>query len=331
MMAGRFGLLHLRPKHFLRAAPYRGIRTPPCIVGFHLLGSVPEPFTVWRGIQCLPAGTTLAVDAAGPGIPQRYYDIASHWEHGRIAGLGSDARARITDAVRDFRSTSPHCGRAGRRLPCPPASISGALLGTMSGLGVRDITAVTLGFSGVRGTTARRSALGGQGRRPGMARVTSCERSIGRSSSAISGLAGRDGYLPTGRRNQHLVRGQCRARGRMKVALSGLGADECFGGYPSFKDVPRSVHWLRPVTWLPGLGPLVRRVLSRAIAAGVPLPQGAGAAAVWGHLAGRLPAPAQRLMPWELDEVLDPPALVEEGMRSTGAAQPYRSLGKIRA
>ena len=53
----------------------------------------------------------------------------------------------------------------------------------------------------------------------------------------------------------------------IKVALSGLGADECFGGYPSFRDVPRSVHWLRPISWMPGLGALVRRGLSGAIAA----------------------------------------------------------------
>jgi asparagine synthase (glutamine-hydrolysing) len=49
---------------------------PAGIVGFHLFGSVPEPFTVWRAIHTLPAGTTLVVDAAGPAAPQHYYDVA---------------------------------------------------------------------------------------------------------------------------------------------------------------------------------------------------------------------------------------------------------------
>ncbi len=31
----------------------------------------------------------------------------------------------------------------------------------------------------------------------------------------------------------------------LKVALSGVGGDEVFGGYPSFRDVPRLVHRLR--------------------------------------------------------------------------------------
>src|SRR5712672_4690973 len=50
---------------------------PAGIVGFHLLGSVPEPFTVWREIRSLPAGCTLLVEKAGPGAPTAYFSIAA--------------------------------------------------------------------------------------------------------------------------------------------------------------------------------------------------------------------------------------------------------------
>src|SRR5581483_3574919 len=45
-------------------------------VGFHLWGSVPEPFTMYRAIRALPAGTTLVVDRSGATEPKRYHSIA---------------------------------------------------------------------------------------------------------------------------------------------------------------------------------------------------------------------------------------------------------------
>jgi len=45
---------------------------PAGIVGFHLLGSVPEPFTVWQGIRAVPAGATMIVDATGSQAPRQY-------------------------------------------------------------------------------------------------------------------------------------------------------------------------------------------------------------------------------------------------------------------
>jgi len=43
---------------------------PAGIVGFHLFGSVPEPFTFYREARSLPAGHTQWIDAEGPREPK---------------------------------------------------------------------------------------------------------------------------------------------------------------------------------------------------------------------------------------------------------------------
>src|ERR1700751_4038233 len=49
---------------------------PAGMVGFHLFGSVPEPFTLYREIRALPAGHTQWVDVAGPREPKPFANIA---------------------------------------------------------------------------------------------------------------------------------------------------------------------------------------------------------------------------------------------------------------
>src|SRR5258707_8139985 len=44
---------------------------PAGIVGFHLLGSVPEPVTGWQGLPALPAGSPLIVESARAAAPRR--------------------------------------------------------------------------------------------------------------------------------------------------------------------------------------------------------------------------------------------------------------------
>lgn len=306
---------------------------PAGIVGFHLFGSVPEPFTVWRSIQSLPAGTMLTVDATGPGILQRYYDVAAALsERATPSAAAGDARARVAEAVRD--SVRHHLVADVPVAVFLSAGIdSGALLGTMAGLGVRDITAVTLGFQEFEGLALDEAPLAAEvAARYGARHIV---RTVDRAEFERDLPAMMDAMdLPTiDGINTWFVAKAAREAG-IKVALSGLGADECFGGYPSFTDVPRSVHWLRPVSWLPGLGALARWGLSSAVAAGLRLhPKTAGVLQYGGTWAGAYLLRRGVYMPWELEEVLDP-ALVREGLRRlaplsriAAAIQTGRSLG----
>ena len=51
----------------------------------------------------------------------------------------------------------------------------------------------------------------------------------------------------------------------LKVAISGLGGDELFGGYPSFNQIPRLVNALGWLPGLPSIGRLFRVVTSPVI------------------------------------------------------------------
>jgi asparagine synthase (glutamine-hydrolysing) len=191
---------------------------------------------------------------------------------------------------------------------------SGALLGTMAGLGVRDITAITLGFQEFEGLALDEAPLAAEvAARYGARHIV---RTVDRAEFERDLPAMMDAMdLPTvDGINTWFVAKAAHEVG-IKVALSGLGADECFGGYPSFTDVPRSVRWLRPVSWLPGLGALARWGLSSAIAAGLRLhPKTPGVLQYGGTWPGAYLLRRGLYMPWELKDVLDP-ALVRDGLR----------------
>ncbi|SEN79632.1 asparagine synthase (glutamine-hydrolysing) [Rhodospirillales bacterium URHD0017] len=284
------------------------------IVGFHLFGSVPEPFTVWREVHTLPAGTTLTIDASGPQSAKRYYDVAAALAERASAGHGDgDARRLLADAVRD--SVRHHL------VADVPVAVflsagldSGALLGTMATLGAQSVSAVTLAFAEFKGLAVDEAPLAAEvAKRYGARHIV---RTVDRAEFERDLPAILDAMdLPTiDGINTWFVAKAAHEAG-IKVALSGLGADECFGGYPSFTDVPRSVHWLRPLSFVPGLGPLVRRGLSAAIDAGLGLhPKAAGVLQYGGDWAGAYLLRRSVYMPWELDELIDP-ALVADGLR----------------
>ena len=75
------------------------------------------------------------------------------------------------------------------------------------------------------------------------------------------GWAAMDGPTADGL-NTYLVSRAVAEQG-IKVALSGLGADEIFGGYPSFRSLP----WLRRLRWLPSS---LRGALARRLSPGLP-------------------------------------------------------------
>ena len=86
--------------------------------------------------------------------------------------------------------------------------------------------------------------------------------------------------------------------------MSGVGGDELFGGYPSFRQIPRMARYLAPANVFPALGrgfrivsdPIMRRFTS---------PKYAGLFEYGGTFGGAYLLRRGLFMPWELSSMLD--------------------------
>lgn len=119
-------------------------------------------------------------------------------------------------------------------------------------------------------------------------------------------------------------------RAGLKVALSGLGGDELFGGYDTFSQVPRLKRLMRPFSLVPGLGKGFRLVAAPLLA-GRASPKWAGLIELGGDWGGAYLLRRGLYMPWELPNVMDPD-MAREGWNTLQSLQrPGSALGRIRA
>ena len=133
------------------------------LVGFFLLGNVPEPFTTYRDIRALPAGSWMVIDKAGAREPVHYASIASVYRDAEAqapdfpeADLHERFRAALLDSVRHHLVSDVPVGAF-----LSAGVDSGALIGLMRDAGQRDIRTVTLAFEEFRGTSSDEAPLAG--------------------------------------------------------------------------------------------------------------------------------------------------------------------------
>jgi asparagine synthase (glutamine-hydrolysing) len=287
-------------------------RDPAGMVGFLMLGSVPEPFTSHLEVRAVPAGTALWVDASGPGPARRHFSVAScyaaapHADGGELREVLRDA---VLDSVRHHLVADVEVG-----LFLSSGIDSSALLALVAELGGQPPRTLTLGFEEFRGAAEDETPLAAEAARlygapHAVRRVTRQEfdADLPRILAAMD-QPSIDGL------NSWFVSKAARELG-LKVALSGLGGDELFGGYPAFVDVPRWNRRLRLPASVPGAGKLFR-IASGAILprlSGVS-PKLAGLLELGGTVEGAYFLRRGLFMPWELEGFLDP-ELVAEGLR----------------
>ncbi len=266
---------------------------PAGSVGFLILGAVPEPFTLYRGVRALPAGAHLTVRRDGEPALGTHFSIRD--ELARAQECPPPARARHEVLAEALRDTVRH--HLVSDVPVGVFLSSGLDSALVTALAseetVGPLQAITLGFDEYRGTANDEVPLAQTvAARYGARHEASFVSREDFESELENILANMDQPSIDGVNTYFVSRAA--ARSGLKVALSGLGGDELFGGYPSFRHVPRLAEWLRFVRLLPMLG-RAARFLSAPLLRSVTSPKLCRAPRVWRQLRRRVSSAARAI------------------------------------
>ena len=282
-------------------------------VGFYLFGSVPEPFTTWRAIRSVPSGATVVIDRKGPSSPRRYHSIASVYrEAERPKRSVSDEQAATREALlNSVRSHLVADVPVGAFLSS--GVDSGALVGLMRDAGAGAISTVTIGFDEFRGSQQDETKLAAEVARLYDTRHTTRIVTRAEFEADLPHIMDAMDQPSIDGINTWFVAKAARELG-LKVAISGVGGDELFGGYPSFRHLPNWVHAFALPSHLPFLGIALRKAAGLIAPRFGANPKAAGLVEFGGTYASAYLLRRGLFMPWELGQVLDRET-VAQGLR----------------
>jgi asparagine synthase (glutamine-hydrolysing) len=314
-------LLFASEAQALRAVADGGGIDPDGLAGYLLWGSIAPPRTLYRRIRALPAGSWMRVREGAVEAPVAYFQLEEEFARARPMGPEEAAealRSALLDSVRHHLVADVPVG----------AFLSGgvdssALVGLMAELRAGPIRTVTLAFDdpGLDESDLARIAAKryGTDHHEVPIRVEAMRERIGDAIRSLD-LPSVDGI------NTYFV-SQAAAQTGLKVAVSGVGGDELFGGYATFERVPSLRRTHERIRALPG-GAALLRLAGRALptladsrlsklgcAAGF---AGDEAGAYWAVRGLFAPAEVQRLLEPELAREashLDPRQEIGERLR----------------
>ncbi len=220
---------------------------PTGIATFLAYGAAQDPFTIHRAIRSFPSGSYCWI-GTGEATTGEPLAATRFWHFPRIGPPRAEVeeidliRADLLAAMRDQSVADVPVG------VFLSGGIDSAVISAMAHRAMPSLRTHAVGFES-------REAL------DELAPAAATARAIGTRHSQtvlddahIAGLwrawlAAADRPSIDGL-NTFVVSGAVKQAG-VTVALSGLGADELFGGYPQFRSVPALYRWLRPFVGLP--------------------------------------------------------------------------------
>ncbi len=237
------------------AAPVDTRREAAALAGFYLWGHVPEPFSWWSGITMFPAGHVQRIRfGRAPAPPQPYLTVLESFAAKPASPLAvGELHTLLRNSVGDHLVADVPVG------VFLSAGIDSAVIAALATERAAKLKTVTLAFDDYRGTVDDEAPLAEE-----TARVLGTDHvtvRVGREEflSVIDDFLGAMDQPTIDGLNTFLVSRAAAAQG-LKVALSGVGGDELFGGYPSFAQIPKLVRWGGRIPAFEGLS----RTLDRA-------------------------------------------------------------------
>ena len=258
-------------ERLLAASQIRAIRSLSCNLtpdpvghlGFFLDGYVPEPHTMFSEIRVLPAGCWLRRSSNKLQL-ERFYSVKNVAVQGAAEALEHvnirDRGPRIAEALRS--SVDAHMVADVEVGIFLSAGVDSAAIGWLAGKhSIDQLRSITLGAYIYKGKEIDEV--------PSAAEL-----------AATIGLAHKGHYMDgeeftdqiqniIGAMDQPSIDGvntyfvsKIAAESDLKVVLSGLGGDELFRGYPSFRHVPNMVRINRPLNYMPWAGRVVRSAVA---------------------------------------------------------------------
>jgi len=199
---------------------------------------VPSPRTIYRGIRSLRSGE-IATFRAGRLAVRRAWTFATIPSEPSCTSreeFSEELRRRLEGAIEAYAVADVPVGAF-----LSGGLDSGAIVGMMARTGSSALKTFSIGFD--ESAYSEAEAASATARYYGVSHQTTVLTGSDVAESIEEFIAACD--QPTGDGlNTYYISRAARAGG-VTVALSGLGGDELFGGYPSFRDLPRLAVLLR--------------------------------------------------------------------------------------
>ncbi len=294
-------------KALLRGRSVSQALDPAGVVGFLLSGSVPEPHTLYAAIRELPAGCFFIIGENARRGPVPYWDlsqaIADSIKTAESVPPGQEQdylRASLVDSIRAHQVADVPVGAF-----LSAGLDSSTIVGLAAALSQQPVQTITLAFREFQGQLLDEAPLAAQIAEQFGTQHRCLIFDMDEMAAELPKFLEAMDQPTIDGLNTWLVSKAARQAG-LKVALSGLGGDELFGGYTTFKRAPRLVARYSHLAEIPALGDFFRIAYSTFVAPFIR--DGA-------HKAGLLKYSSNLhnaywlvrgvFMPWELHRIID--------------------------